>query len=367
MITNNKRVVFIITHFPFAGSERVIYNLYKGMKEQKIESFLIIISLEKISESSIYEFDLSESTNLVGRFRHVIKDLLKIIRTIAPDYIISSSHHSNLILGFFKSIRYISSSLILREPSSVRYSSSYKSIIRRTMDKFYTKFAYSSANYLVFQTERLKHEFLNFYGFKMSSRFLIMPNPVDFNNVRRLSEVKASPFSSRRINIVAVGRFKEAKRYDILIDAFYQVNNYEPKVMLHIVGGGTLKEPLTKQIEKLGLKDSVILYEFENNPYVFIKHADLFVSSSEFEGFSNSLIEAAFLSNNIVLTDCFSGPIELFGSDYEGLVAVNDSYELAQKILQSLNEPIRNNINLRNFDYNNVSKQYIDLMKDNNL
>lgn len=367
MINKNKRVVFIITHFPFAGSERVVYNLFKGMKEQNIESFLILVSPEKIDESSKEEFDLLESINLVGRLRHVTKDLLKTIRTISPDYIISSAHHSNLILGFFKSIRYIRSSLILREPSSVRYSSTYNSLFRSTLDKLYTKFAYSSANYLIFQTERLKDEFLDFYKLKNSLRFLIMPNPVDFTNVRRLSEVKPNPFSSSRINIVAVGRFKAAKRYDVLIEAFYQVRYHEPKATLHIFGGGILKQLLIDQIEKLGLEKSVILYEFEDNPYVFIKYADLFVSSSEFEGFSNSLIEAAYLSGNIVLTDCFSGPQELFGIDYEGLVPVNDSYELAKKMRQSLNEPINKTINLDGFDYKNVSKQYIDLMKDNIL
>lgn len=56
--------------------------------------------------------------------------------------------------------------------------------------------------------------------------------------------------------------------------------------------------------KELKLTDLVDFVGFKNNPYSYMKQADLFVLSSAWEGFGNVLIEAFAMGTTVVATDC---------------------------------------------------------------
>ena len=87
----------------------------------------------------------------------------------------------------------------------------------------------------------------------------------------------------------------------------------------------------------MGLENQVIFAGFQKDINPFYQTADLFVLSSNYEGFGNVLLEALINGVNIVSTDCKSGPGEILSNGkYGKLVPVNDVEALASGIIEVL-------------------------------
>ena len=59
---------------------------------------------------------------------------------------------------------------------------------------------------------------------------------------------------------------------------------------------------------------------YTNNPFPYIKQADIFVLSSLFEGLPNVLLEAILLKNFIISSNCKTGPKEILDYGKGGLL-----------------------------------------------
>lgn len=159
----------------------------------------------------------------------------------------------------------------------------------------------------------------------------VIYNPVDIE----LARESASVFVPSECDyIVNVGKFKFAKRHDVLIKAYAESGVDNPLVL---VGEGPLKQSCNQLVEELGISDKVVFAGFQSNPYPYIKNASLMVVSSEFEGFSVAILEALALGTPIISTDCPSGPDEVLSPHQ--LVGVNDVAALAEKMKAAINNP----------------------------
>ena len=112
------------------------------------------------------------------------------------------------------------------------------------------------------------------------------------------------------------------------------------------------------------MTDQVILAGFQINPFPWIKHARLFVLSSDYEGFGNVLIEAMALGTPALSTDCPYGPGEIFTHDMQdALVTCGDAKALAEKMRQCyLKPPHINKESLKRFEAATITKQYLALI-----
>jgi glycosyltransferase involved in cell wall biosynthesis len=89
---------------------------------------------------------------------------------------------------------------------------------------------------------------------------------------------------------------------------------------LTIAGEGELRPQLAQQIAALGLGDRVSLSGTYSNPREILKDADLFILSSAFEGFPNTLAEAMAHGVPVISFDCRSGPSEIIRNGVDGLL-----------------------------------------------
>jgi glycosyltransferase involved in cell wall biosynthesis len=79
---------------------------------------------------------------------------------------------------------------------------------------------------------------------------------------------------------------------------------------------------------------------FQANPFAFMRAADVFVLSSEFEGFGNVIVEAMAVGTPVVATDCPYGPEEILdGGRYGCLVPPGDPQALADALARVLADP----------------------------
>jgi glycosyltransferase involved in cell wall biosynthesis len=138
--------------------------------------------------------------------------------------------------------------------------------------------------------------------------------------------------------ILGVGRLTVQKDFPTLIRAFARVRQ-KRNARLLILGEGELRSELNALVAELGLQADVALPGFVENPFVFMRHASLFVLSSAWEGFGNVLVEAMACGMPVVSTDCPSGPAEILQNGKWGrLVPVGDVQALSEALLATLEE-----------------------------
>jgi glycosyltransferase involved in cell wall biosynthesis len=72
----------------------------------------------------------------------------------------------------------------------------------------------------------------------------------------------------------------------------------------------------------LKIKDKVAFTGVKKNPFPYVAASDVYVCSSNHEGFPNAVLEAMALKKPVISADCKTGPREILLSDseYEDLI-----------------------------------------------
>lgn len=140
--------------------------------------------------------------------------------------------------------------------------------------------------------------------------------------------------------IIGIGRLTRQKGFDTLIRAFAHINQKIDSRLI-ILGDGNLKNELEALSKQLGVFEKIDFPGFSDNPYSYLRTADLFILSSRWEGSPNALTEAMALGTQVVSTNCPSGPSELLhDGDIAPLVPVDDPDAMAKAAIQILEKPV---------------------------
>jgi len=134
--------------------------------------------------------------------------------------------------------------------------------------------------------------------------------------------------------LLAVGRCVYQKGYDVLLEAYGELLRRGIPVRLWIVGEGVERPRLEKIAAGLGDKGNIKFFGATTPVPELLAQADVFVSSSRFEGFGLAIAEAMAARVLVVATDCESGPSEILGKGQFGvLVKPNDPSMLADALV----------------------------------
>ncbi|MEK7614392.1 MAG: glycosyltransferase [Patescibacteria group bacterium] len=103
--------------------------------------------------------------------------------------------------------------------------------------------------------------------------------------------------------VLTTSRLTREKNIELAIEAMREVAKKYPRAGLIIVGSGPEKSNLKLKTENLKLADNVIFEEWSDDIVSYMKTADVFLNTSNYEGFGMSLVEAAASGCPIVSTD----------------------------------------------------------------
>ncbi|MBR2927391.1 MAG: glycosyltransferase [Clostridia bacterium] len=185
----------------------------------------------------------------------------------------------------------------------------------------------------VFQTEGAKE----FYGKGLQKRGMVIPNPIFING-----EVPFVAYEAREKSVVSVGRLDNfQKRYDVMLDAFALFSAQHPEYVLKLYGRGNDEEQIKAWVEERGIADKVRFMGLTKQPMQDTCGDGMFLITSDFEGISNSLLEAMAAGLPCVSTDHTPGGARLLIQDHEnGLLApIADAPALARAMCEYAEDP----------------------------
>lgn len=364
-----KRVVLLIPNLAGGGAERVVVNLLRHMNRQLIEPILMVVDLSGPYVSTLPP-DIQVVNLRAGRVRYALPKIVREINRLQPDAVMSTLGYMNLAVLAVKPFLTSRPKLIVREANTPSKSiQSLPFFKKKSFTGLYRRL-YPKADVIVTQSEGMRADLLAFLPDVLPEKVVRIYNPLDVDIVVREAEA-FHPYPDDKLGkrIVAAGRLTHQKGFDLLLHAFQKVVHVFGDARLQILGEGSLKEELSRLATALGIGDRVVFEGFQHNPYPYIKHADLFVLSSRWEGFPNILLEALACGSKVVATECQSGPKEILGDNSYGLLVREECAEaLAEGMIAVLNEGVSFRSGLdraRMFDAAAIVKEYESLFASN--
>lgn len=166
-------------------------------------------------------------------------------------------------------------------------------------------------------------------------------NPIPSNERRAGDQVLHPWLRADRMTptLVAIGALVRAKGFDDLIQAMALLRDSGSQARLVILGEGSLREPLERQVASLGLDEHIALPGFVRDPLPYLRACDAFVLSSRWEGNPLAMLEAMSCGCPIVATACVSGVTDVIQHGRNGLlVPVGDPPALAGALSDILSD-----------------------------
>ena len=239
--------------------------------------------------------------------------------------------------------------------------------LHRVLLRFSTAVGYRISSHRVGVSSGLVRDMADL-SWMRPNQFKVIHNPVPSRPEPSVEVIKwaealwAAPPGAR---ILTVGTMKAVKNHSLLLRAFAQLDR--PDARLMFVGDGDGRSELLSLARELGVEDRVILAGFQPDPTPFYDTADVFVLSSNFEGFGNVIVEAMGRGTSVVSTDCPSGPAEILcDGEFGTLVPVNDEIALAEAMEAALKQPHdREKLKARAKDFapEIAARKYLELMQ----
>lgn len=200
-----------------------------------------------------------------------------------------------------------------------------------------TKCWYKKFDKVICVSENVLDSFRELFGDTPPSE--IIYNTVDDNEIIQKSAYDLpANIKKEKLTLLAVGRLSPPKNYPRLLKAAKTLLDEGFVFDLWILGEGGLRQEIEKLIEEYDIKNQVKLLGFYDNPYPFIKNADISVCSSDYEGLSTFITESLILGKPVVTTDC-GGMDELLGKNEFGILSDVDDLAFTEALRNFLSDP----------------------------
>ena len=328
--STKKDIIVFTAGIGNCGIQRVLSELTNEWIENGHTVKLVYMYTDASKKKRATDFVWRQEIELIGikrtkLFSYIVMffSYLQIMKKNPKAIAVSLSVRSNYVVGacsLFTNNKIIVSD---RNDPQRRPKEKMKQLIR--------DYAFRRADVIILQTEDVQQ----YYEQRIHRKGVIIPNPIN----RDISHISIP--NSRRPVIVTASRLNAQKNLGMLIDAFDKFCKQHSEYTLEIYGRGEEAEKLQSKVKTLGLSEKVIFKGFSNDLYHEIVDASIYVCSSDYEGISNSLLEALGLGIPTISTDCpIGGSRLLIDNNVNGiLIPVGDVEELYNQMERIATHP----------------------------
>ena len=313
---NKKKILFFAPSIEEGGVEKnlfIVSNYIADYKNYKVCVLTANKNKKKFFNKKI-NF-ISPSSNYWCNKPRIFKTLicLKIL-------FFNINFEKILIFSFQSNLFAILLAKILKFKIIIRSNTDPTGYISNVLKKILFKLILSKADAIVVNSNEFKNNLKKILNIKSE----IIYNPFKIKRFKKNIISK-----NKSLNIVNIGRLTNQKNQITLLKAINLIKN---KFSIHclIIGKGKTFLNLKNYIKDNNLDKNVELLGYKEKPWRHVKHCDVFVLTSKYEGLPNVLLEAINENKIIVSTDCPSGPKEILSNHKGGfLFPVNDHIKLA--------------------------------------
>ncbi|MDQ3776536.1 MAG: glycosyltransferase family 4 protein [Pseudomonadota bacterium] len=315
------RLLFFMHSLSGGGAERVTANLANYWAAKGWPVTIVTLTPRSLD---FYELDpaverialelAGESRNvLAGLWKnlHRVRALRQVLRQVQPDIAVAAMSTANVILAL--ATRGLANVCAIgaerTHPPQLPLGAQWGALRRSTYGQLAAVVALTqeSADWLRMHTS--------------AKRITIIPNMALWPLA--VQAPRLSPETVRvadRHILLAVGRLAKEKGFDWLIEAFRALAQKYYDWILVILGEGLERRALETHVQAAGLDGRVFMPGRAGNVGEWYERADLYVMSSRFEGFPNTLAEAMAHGLPAVSFDCDTGPRDIIRPEVDGLL-----------------------------------------------
>ena len=335
-----RKVLFFIDTLGYGGAEKVLVNLVNNLNNEKYD-----ITLMTVFDVGVNKKYLKDGIKYKYIFKRLFRGNVLLFRCFSSEFLYRKlvkdkydvvvsylEGNTTRILsgcpyGDTKKIAWIH---VEMDEKARFYPYRSRSECRKCYDKFDNIVGVSQTVVDSFENQLGKHKNIS-----------VIYNAIDCEYIKRCADepVTDIKYNDGVANIISVGRLIEQKSYKRLLSVHKRLLEEGIKNNLYILGEGGQRKMLEKYIFDNKLDETAHLIGFRDNPWKYVKNADLFVCSSIKEGFSTAVTEALIVGTPVVTTRC-SGMKEMLGESEYGLIVDNSEdalYEGVKRILTDKN------------------------------
>ena len=228
---------------------------------------------------------------------------------------------------------------------------------------------YRKIGNIVCVSRAARDSFLKTVGDTGNVRLIYNILPVD--EIRSKAELPAEHTVKRaKFHMVLLARFDPPKGHQKLIEATVRLHGEGRDVSLALVGSGDDENRIRGLIRENFAEDYITIANGSNNPYPYLKQADLLVCASVSEGYNLTVAEALILGIPVLSTDC-DGPREILDDGKYGMIVENSGEGLYKGVRELYDDPALLELYRKKaverqdfFDEDRILKQITDMIEE---
>lgn len=332
------KILFCIDTLGSGGAERIMLNVINGLQRNptyEIDIFLLL-------RTGVYLEALSENVHLYSFLNRPRKGLRLFIRLLPAKWL----HRLLIRKEYDVEIAFLeggSTKIVAGCPNKKtrKYAWVHSDVKKHNWaNRYYITERQNRKCYASFdKVIAVSTEVKNAVEQRFHCKAYFLHNCLDNHQIKKLAEESVENiFRKDRFNLVTVGSLQPIKGIERLIEVHECLKQCGLQVCHYILGTGELEEEIRKKIQGKNLEDRMILKGFVQNPYPYIKNADLYVCSSYAEGYNSAVCEAVLLGTPVVTTDC-AGMKDILGNSLYGLIVENSPNGLINGIRKMIEQP----------------------------
>tara|TARA_B100000700_G_scaffold323802_1_gene428395 strand:+ start:63 stop:1142 length:1080 start_codon:yes stop_codon:yes gene_type:complete len=337
------------------GAEKIFHMLCQHLDPEKATISIILLDTSTYPlpqvppHITIYDLNCQ-------RQRYTAWPLWRHLMKTKPDIILSTHFPLDILLSILSHFLTYKPKLISRCITSPLHLNAHK--VLNTLYKLSINHFHS----IIAQSQDMKNILQRYI--KGPKKIIPITNPIDHHEIINFNtQIPPKEYDNDSIKLVSIGRLSQEKNFEFMIKSMTQLS---PKFKLYILGNGELKPHLSSLISQLKLSNRVFLLGHKTPVYSYLFHADLFLSTSKYEGCPNAVIEA--LSCGLPVISLNYGAIyDLIEHEKNGLIVTkqdpnvfSDATEKAHHL--SFNRPKIQKEALIKHSLNHTIQEYEDVL-----